>query len=247
MNWTSTNGVQQQAATDVKKAEHFWRGLSDFYVKTTHMDDLRTRAIAETFIREVKLSADDVVLDAGCGHLRISMALKRLVPGVHIKGVDLTQDLLDEGARSLEAAGLPAMDLHCADLAHLPFADNSFDKIVTARVFQYISDPVAVCRELMRVLKPGGRIVLSVPNKLNPIKQARYRGRLHTPAELGTWFKDAGFEQVNTGSACFVPGELRRGWDSAWLAIEDLSKVPAFGLIGGNAWVSGVKPESANI
>ena len=242
MNSNTPDNTQMLAADSVRNAEQFWRGLSDFYVKTTHMTDLRTRATARKFVYEAKISASDEVLDAGCGHLRISMALMRLLPGVKITGVDLTQELLDEGARLLSEEHLSKMELVRGDLASLPFYDDSFDKIISARVFQYISDPVAVCRELLRALRPGGRIILSVPNKLNPIKQARYRGRLYSPTELGAWLTTAGYSDVTIGSACFVPGELRRGWDSAWIAAEGLSRIPVFGLLGGNAWASGTKP-----
>jgi len=241
MSWSAADNEQRLAATSVERAQGFWRNLSAFYVKTTQLDDLRTRAIATTFVREGELRSTETVLDAGCGHLRISLALLRLLPGVRLTGVDLTQELLDEGARRLSDAHLPDMRLVRGDLADLPFADNTFDKIVSARVFQYISDPVAVCMELRRVLKPGGRIVLAVPNRLNPIKRARYKGRLHTPAELAAWLSAGGYDDVASGSACFVPGELRRGWDSRWLAVEALSRLPVLGLVGGNAWASGAK------
>jgi SAM-dependent methyltransferase len=234
---------QRQAADSVERAQSFWSSLSQFYVDKTQLDDLRTRSIASVFVREAALRGSDEVLDAGCGHLRISMALMRLVPGISLLGVDLTQSLLDQGAQLLAERGLPPMETVCADLAKLPMPDDRFDKIVSARVFQYISDPVATLKELRRVLKPGGRLVFSVPNKLNPIKLAAYRGRLHTPAELGQWLRDAGFVDVNYGSACFIPGQLGRQWDSSWIAAEQVSKLPAVGQIGGNAWASGRKPQ----
>lgn len=242
MSSSSVATEQQLAGTSVARAEEFWRGLSAFYVQKTQLDDLRTRATGSLFVREAAIRAGDAVLDAGCGHLRISIALTRLVPGVRLTGVDLTQSLLDEGARLLQELHYPPMELVRADLAKVPFEDARFDKVVSARVFQYVSDPVAACRELYRVLKPGGRFVLSVPNRLNPLKRLGYKGRLHAPAELAHWLSEAGFGEVRSGSACFVPGQLGRGWDSAWLAAESVAGLPLIGQAGGNAWASGVKP-----
>lgn len=237
-----TESAQRRAAQSLPEATRFWHHLSDYYVAHTSIHDLRTRAISSTFVRQAGITASDHVLDAGCGHLRISLALQRLLPGIELTGVDLTPELLEAGRQLREELGHRPFPLVQADLANLPFDDHSFDHIVSARVFQYIPDPHQALRELQRVLKPGGRLIFSVPNQLNPIKRLRYKGRLHPPSQLGQWLHETHFQHISTGSACFVPGQLRRSWTSSWIGAEMIAELPALGQLGGNAWAAGTKP-----
>lgn len=236
---------QQRAGSSVSRAKTFWEGLSDFYVDHTQLDDLRTRASVEALRREADIRPGTRVLDCGCGHLRMTLGLIRVEPTLEMTGVDLTQELLDTGRDLCEQMGIEPPELHCADLAEMPLPDDSFDAAICARVFQYIPDPVATLRSIYRVLKPGARFALLVPNRLNVLKQLEYKGRLYPPAALGRWLRDAGFEDVHVGSACFVPGfsrRLRPGWDSPLIHAELARKIPGIGLLGGNALGSGRKP-----
>ena len=88
-------------------------------------------------------------------------------------------------------------------------------------------------------MKPGGKVVISVPNKLNLIKVLKYKGKLFTGAELSTIFKDAGFKNVKTKSLCFVPGAFT--WDSKLKVLENVDKVPLIGEMGGNVMAVGEK------
>ncbi|MGA9812629.1 MAG: class I SAM-dependent methyltransferase, partial [Terriglobales bacterium] len=55
-------------------------------------------------------------------------------------------------------------DYYRGDLNHLPFADASFDVVVSLQSFQYLDHPAAAIRQIARVLKPGGHFLLTVPN-----------------------------------------------------------------------------------
>ena len=97
------------------------------------------------------------ILDAGCGSGPLSAALS--AKGAIMTGFDSSPAMLDLARQRLGAAA----DLYVADLGKpLPFADGSFDDVVSSLVLHYLEDWSAPLAELRRVLKPGGRLILSV-------------------------------------------------------------------------------------
>ncbi|MCC6177168.1 MAG: class I SAM-dependent methyltransferase [Chloroflexi bacterium] len=95
----------------------------------------------DTFLRRELRGVQGVVLDLGAG-LR---PFASLLPGRVIA--------LDHRPRpDVDAIG---------DAHHLPFGDESFDAIVCTEVFEHLLDPPAAAREIVRVLKPGGRLILT--------------------------------------------------------------------------------------
>jgi SAM-dependent methyltransferase len=97
------------------------------------------------------------VLDAGCGSGLLAAAL--LAKGAVVTGFDASPAMLRLARQNLGAGA----DLRVADLGRpLPFADGAFDDVVVSLVLHYLRDWTAPLAELRRVLKPGGRLILSV-------------------------------------------------------------------------------------
>lgn len=101
------------------------------------------------------------VLDAGCGKGFITYTLIREW-GCRYVGVDLAQPRLMVAAHIGQGLGLEA-EFARMDLAALGFRQASFDRILCLEVIEHIPDDLGALRELARVLKPGGRLVLSTP------------------------------------------------------------------------------------
>lgn len=114
---------------------------------------------------ELGLKPEGVVLDAGCGlgrHLRF-LAKQ---PNLRIVGIDKNTGALREALTSLE--NMPdalSKDFLVseADINRLPFADKSFDCVICSEVLEHIPDHEAAIKELIRILKPDGTFVVSVP------------------------------------------------------------------------------------
>ena len=113
------------------------------------------------------LHAGDRVLDLGCGEGRhvISVYLEQAVDAV---GVDLSlRDLVTTRGKFEEFVAETTADrsfvLSSANALALPFADNSFDKVICSEVLEHIPDYQGALREIQRVLKPGGLFCASVP------------------------------------------------------------------------------------
>jgi len=96
------------------------------------------------------------VLDAGCGSGRLTVALAQA--GAEVTGVDTNASQL-EVARGRAAAAGVELTLLEASFEALPFADASFDAVVSRLAVMASDDAVATLRELARVLEPGGRLV----------------------------------------------------------------------------------------
>lgn len=123
----------------------------------------------------LELTANDVVLDLGCGEGRHSMAVPHPNIEATVIGLDLNlNDLTTARAKHREHRALaqqyqlpdtpPAFWL-CASGEQLPLADHSIDVIICSEVLEHIHDYAQVLTEINRVLKPGGRLAVSVPRQ----------------------------------------------------------------------------------
>ncbi len=109
-------------------------------------------------------------LDVGCGVGRLLLRLQGR--GCDVIGIDiLRRDLLT--ARSHLAAE-PLVSLLAGDGGRIPFVDASFDFVTCTETLEHAADDALMLRELARVLRPGGRLVLSVPAPLPELVARRF-------------------------------------------------------------------------
>ena len=100
-------------------------------------------------------------LDVGCGEGRAARALKKL--GHHMVGLE-SSSVRAWAARS----GDPAFEVHVADAAAMPFADDLFDLAIASLSLMNRDDMPSVVGEIARVLRPGGRFCFSILHPINP-------------------------------------------------------------------------------
>jgi len=135
------------------------------------------------------------VLDCGIGQGAFSLALaEQFEVKPHISGIDLSENMLNEAAETLGREGL-SFTLKRADVRRLPFEDSQFDIVASAHVIEHLPRPEIVVREMWRVLKPGGRLVLSVtqPSIFGALLQLNWRARTYAYGELEQLLITAGF------------------------------------------------------
>ena len=99
----------------------------------------------------------DRILDLGCGTGIVARVLRdRLGGAARIAGLDLSPAMIAK-ARTVA----PEIEWHEGDALALPFADGSFDVVLSQQMLQFTPDRAAATREMRRVLAPGGRLVVS--------------------------------------------------------------------------------------
>lgn len=99
------------------------------------------------------------LLDAGCGYCHHSLRLVRR--GARITGMDFSQAALAAAARNIEAAGArDRIELREGSLLELPFPDGAFPNVLCWGVLMHIPDIETALAELIRMVAPGGRLVI---------------------------------------------------------------------------------------
>lgn len=117
-----------------------------------------TCAAAPRLVRFAEIRAGARVLDVGCGTGVVALTAARI--GAKVSGIDLTPELIARARESSTIAGVE-IDWHEGDAEALPFADGSFDVVVSQFGHMFAPRPEVVLAEMLRVLVPGGTIAFS--------------------------------------------------------------------------------------
>lgn len=120
-----------------------------------------TRGADAFALRQLPLAPGAAVLEIGCGHGRTLAALARRVRGGAVAGVDPSDVMVRHARRRLRAEiARGGAEVHRAEAARLPFADARFDAVLAVHVLHFWPAPLVELREIRRVLRPGGALVL---------------------------------------------------------------------------------------
>ena len=124
-------------------------------------------------------AAAQVVLDVAAGTAGVSLQIADRT-GAKVVGVDLTEEMLKQGARNVAAAGAAdRVSLVTGRAEQLPVADASVDALTFTYLLRYVSDPQATLAELARVVRPGGTVA-SLEFLVPPSRFWRFWWRAYT-------------------------------------------------------------------
>ena len=134
-----------------RQQRYYDLGESYFWITTHHNIVIKC---ATSLIKAVKYSRIPKILDAGCGR---GTLINRLIPLGCIVGVDGSAEAVNFCQKKY------TVDVRQALIQDMPFADNTFDFIFCVDVIEHNKDDVGVLKELYRVLKPNGFLIITAP------------------------------------------------------------------------------------
>lgn len=134
----------------------FHRGAIDYDQHTPVQQRVIERLLG--VLQEQPRQSPLQLLDIGCGTGRLLDLLAQELPQTQLTGLDLAPNMLQQARERLKERAC----LVQGDAEQLPFADRSFDLVVSSSTFQWLGQLDACFGEVARVLKPGGRFVFSL-------------------------------------------------------------------------------------
>lgn len=177
--------------------------------------DMALKRRAKRLIEELGPKPGGRILDAGCGdgfylHLLSNLGEFELV------GLDSDPRALESARKNLKGRKVKLVE---GDVLKTPFKDNYFDKIICSEVLEHLSDDLAGLKELKRVLKPGGTLMITVPNHnypflwdpVNWVLERVFKTHIKSGFWAGIW---------NQHLRLYYPGELRRSVEDAGFKVE---------------------------
>lgn len=152
------------------------------------------------------LSPGERVLDLGAGGgFDCFLAARRVGPGGHVVGVDMTADMVSKARANASKLGATNVEFRLGEIEHLPVEDGTIDVILSNCVINLSPEKAAVYREAFRVLRPGGRLAISDVVAIAPMPDGLARdtaaltGCIAGAATIDTHIallRAAGFESV---------------------------------------------------
>ena len=169
-------------------------------------------------LSHVPIGKHDTILDVGCGGGRTIHTLAATATEGKVYGIDHSDESVAVSRRTnREWISEGRVDIRSGSVSSLPFPDGTFDLITAIETLYYWPDPAAAMRDLLRVLKPGGRLVViaevyrkegSLP-RLDVLAMKLLGGTTLRLSEQSRLFSTAGFSDVE------VFEEAGKGWSCA--------------------------------
>jgi ubiquinone/menaquinone biosynthesis C-methylase UbiE len=178
-------------------------------------------------LAHLAIAKDSTLLDVGCGGGRTIHTLASVASEGTVYGIDYSSASVAASART-NAAEIRAgrVDVRQGTVSHLPYRDGMFDIVTAIETFYYWPNPVADLQEIIRVLKPGGQLLIVAET---------YKGRrfdsLYRPVMMllrATYLTPDEHRELLT-SAGFFPVEIFEEPNKGWLSA--VGRKPGIGAI----------------
>jgi len=165
-----------------------------------------------------RLKPGETVLDLGSGGgIDCFLAARKVGPSGRVIGVDMTPEMIDRARENARKNGAANVEFRLGEIENLPVADGSVDVIISNCVINLSTDKPRVFREAFRVLRPGGRLMVSDLTLKKPLpEKIRTSVEAYVACIAGAMVKDdylgairtAGFKDVAVVQEKAFPAEL---------------------------------------
>jgi SAM-dependent methyltransferase len=191
---------------DRKFYEQFWAAYSPGLALQLAVHTESRRPLHKLMERLIPTDRETRFLEVGCGTALDTCLLAQRRPLARAVAADLSHEAMTVAQRYAAEMGVH-LELLVGDLQTLPFPDGEFDLVFSQGVLEHFEDPLPCVREQARVLKPGGILLVDVPQKYNWYtvmkRHAMREGRWawgweteYSAGELRGWAKHSGLEPI---------------------------------------------------
>lgn len=138
--------------------------MPDFELEkvTANIGDMALKRRVKEVLKVLDIKAKEKVLDCGCGEGLYLLAINETSQDAEIYGFDIDSASIEIAKKHL--AKSTNVDFRIGNICNMPYPDNFFDKICCSEVLEHVEDDKKALKELRRILKPSGRLVITVPN-----------------------------------------------------------------------------------
>jgi SAM-dependent methyltransferase len=183
-----------------------WSGAAPYWEK--HRDAIRQMfaPVTQALIEDGRIVAGSVVLDVATGPGEPALTIAAIVGlDSRVVGIDPVPEMVAAASRAATRQGVGNANFELASADRLPFPDAAFDAVVSRFGLMFCPSPIDAVREMLRVLKPGGKLALAVWHfaETNPFLST-------LPGILGRYVESAPPEPDALDTFRFAtPGKLR--------------------------------------
>ena len=160
----------------------FWDSVAGVYDIFVNVVNRKTHVALREIVANLIQPSDDV-LECACGTGLLTEVIAQKC--AHVTATDFAPKMLARAKKNCAAFGNIAFEQ--ADITSLGYPDNSFDAVVAGNVIHLLDDPVKALRELERVCRPGGRLI--VPTYMNRDQAGKTSGFASAVGKAGANFK----------------------------------------------------------
>jgi SAM-dependent methyltransferase len=171
-------------------------------------------------VKGFDVSANDVVLDIGCGEGGVTKYCAKYGPHIIISDIDA--DKVAKLEIDLNASNARKVDAYVSDCSPLPLADESVTRVIAMEMLEHVNNPEAIMAEIVRVAVSGAKILLSVPTESSEFLQQELAPKEYfsSPNHIRIFSEDS-FIQLIEGSGLVVEHQIKWGffW-TIWMSLH---------------------------
>jgi len=142
---------------------NFWNKNAQYY---QYIKDHDNSLLSNTALKQLveAIPPESKVLDIGCGEGSKIIELDNLISNLDCYGIDISRQAIQSAREQA-----PHIKFESGNIEQLPYPDNQFDVVFSTFTFEHVTNPQAILDEMLRVLKPQGKIIIVCPNFGSPL------------------------------------------------------------------------------